>query len=156
MGQTQKDIKDIKESNIVSQPMPKIRTDKLGKEIPYPKNIPSPKKIVEAINNRYYSYSIWEIIGFLIKQGPRIISILVHIVKLMKRIKDMKKQDGKTTFMATVKVILVLLAAVVGLFGLDITPEIQNTLLVFAGGGWVIVDWFQGYFTKDKKEPEKK
>ena len=144
----------ISHSEIVKQEMPEIRKDILDKEIEYPENIPLPEKIIQDIYDSYYSYSIWEIIWWLIKRPAKIIKLIYGIVKLIDKVKIMTKDKSKTTFMATAKVILALLATVIGLFGLNIPPDTQTALLAIVGAVYVIVDWVQGFFTKDK--PEKK
>lgn len=108
---------------------------------------------IEIIKEHEEADSIWGIIWFIVRQSPIIISIIFKIIKLIEGLK--MKKDGKTTFMATVKLIMGIVAAIAGLFGVAIGSDISDAVLVIAGAGYLIFDFLQGLFTKDRDEVAK-
>ena len=75
--------------------------------------------------------------------------MLVLIYKLIK-LKDSVMEDKKTTFTATVKTVLGIIAAVLAIFHIDMGPGVTEAILSVATGGYLIASWIQGLFTKDK------
>ena len=59
-------------------------------------------------------------------------------------------EDKKTTFAATVKAVLGVIAAILAIFHIDLGPGITEAILSVATGGYIIASWIQGLFTKDK------
>lgn len=59
-------------------------------------------------------------------------------------------EDKKTTFAATVKVIIGIIAMVLTIFKIDMGPDITEAIQSVAVGGYLIASWVQGLFTKDK------
>lgn len=59
-------------------------------------------------------------------------------------------EDKKTTFAATVKTVLGIIAAVLAIFHIDMGPGVTEAFLSVATGGYLIASWIQGLFTKDK------
>ena len=58
--------------------------------------------------------------------------------------------DKKTTFAATVKVVIGIIAMVLTIFKIDMGPGVTEAIQSVAVGGYLIVSWIQGFFTKDK------
>ena len=58
--------------------------------------------------------------------------------------------DKKTTFAATVKVVIGIIAMVLTIFKIDMGPGVTEAIQSVAVGGYLIVSWVQGFFTKDK------
>ena len=59
-------------------------------------------------------------------------------------------EDKKTTFAATVKTVLGVIAAILAIFHIDLGPDVTEAVLSVATGGYLIASWIQGLFTKDK------
>ncbi len=145
--------KKITHSEIVEE-IPKIRTDKSG-PLEYPKYIPPPGKIVQDIEDRYNSYSIWEIIWFLITRPAKVIMLIYRILKLIEKVQKMAEKKSKTSVAVTVKVLLGVVAAIAGIFGADLPAGFQESITGIAIGGYFLFSWIQGIFTKDKDETKK-
>jgi len=59
-------------------------------------------------------------------------------------------KDDLTTWLATGKAVLGALAIILALFKIDLPPEIINAILGIVGSGYLILQWFQGFFTNKK------
>ncbi len=59
-------------------------------------------------------------------------------------------EEKKTTFAATVKVIIGIIAAILTIFKIDMGPGVTEAMQSVAVGGYLIASWIQGLFTKDK------
>ena len=59
-------------------------------------------------------------------------------------------EDKKTTFAATVKVVIGIIAMVLTIFKIDMGPGVTEAIQSVAVGGYLIASWVQGLFTKDK------
>ncbi len=59
-------------------------------------------------------------------------------------------EDKKTTFAATVKVIIGIIAMVLTIFKIDMGPGVTEALQSIAISGYLVASWVQGLFTKDK------
>jgi len=106
------------------------------------------KPLIEEIANEEPGF--FEKIWFVVQKAPVIISLIFKFLKLSEVLK--MNTDKKTTFMATVKVILGIVAAIVGLFGIEMGDGVSEAIIGIAAGGYFLFDWLQGLFTKDKDE----
>ena len=59
-------------------------------------------------------------------------------------------EDKKTTFAATVKVIIGIIAMILTIFKIDMGPGVTEAIQSFAVSGYLIASWIQGLLTKDK------
>lgn len=59
-------------------------------------------------------------------------------------------EDKKTTFAATVKVIIGIIAMILTIFKIDMGPGVTEAIQSIAVGGYLVFSWIQGLFTKDK------
>ena len=59
-------------------------------------------------------------------------------------------EDKKTTFAATVKVIIGIIAMILTIFEIDMGPDVAEAMQSVAVGGYLIASWIQGLLTKDK------
>ena len=122
---------------------------------PKPLNtVPVPEKLIPAVTWIGENLGFWEKAWFVIKKLPKIISLIYRILQLIERFKQMaeKKKDMKTTITGVIKSVLLVLAMVFTLFGIDISPEIQSTILALGLGIYAVIEWIQGLFTKDRDE----
>lgn len=59
-------------------------------------------------------------------------------------------EDKKTTFAATAKLIIGIIAMILTIFKIDMGPDVTEAMQAFAVSGYLIVSWIQGLLTKDK------
>ena len=59
-------------------------------------------------------------------------------------------EDKKTTFAATVKLIIGIIAMILTIFKIDMGPDVTEAVQSVAVGGYLIASWIQGLLTKDK------
>lgn len=103
-------------------------------------------QLAEEIAYNENKKSIWEIVWWLVKQGPSVIKLIYYVIK----IKDTYMTDPKTTIMSIVQVIVLVLTVL----GIKIDPE-QSTLFVTAGVSlYSLVILIKGWFTKDATPPK--
>ncbi len=57
------------------------------------------------------------------------------------------KKDAKTTILAIIKVIIIIL----GIFGINFNPEHTELLSTAILSVWAVIEVSQGYFSKDKE-----
>lgn len=139
----------ITKSEIAKQPI-KIRDNNLNKEIPYPAWIPLPKRIVQDIQDRYDSFSVWIIIWWLLRRSPKIIYLIFKIIQLTNWSGNMP--DSKTTKFANTKLgtlLITILTAGVTLFGFDVGPEFVSAIVMVGATIYGLIDQKQGKATKD-------
>jgi hypothetical protein len=120
--------------------------------------LPKPKQIFQEIQNREYKRlideitddkpSLLECIWYVITKAPALIYNLTKLLKLMEELK--MDGDKKTTWVATIKVILGIVALLLGLFGKTLPPEVTEAIIAVAGGGFLVFSWIQGFFTNKK------
>ena len=96
--------------------------------------------------------SFLEKVWFVIKSAPKLISIIYKILKLIQVMK--MNSDKKTTFIATIKVILGIVVTVLALFGLNIDNRVVEALIAIAASGYFIFSWLQGLFTNKADKPK--
>ena len=94
--------------------------------------------------------SVWEVIWYVITRAPALIYNLFKLLKLMEELK--MDGDKKTTWVATIKVILGIVALILGLFGKALPAEVSDAIIAIAGGGFLIFSWIQGFFTNKKEK----
>lgn len=104
------------------------------------------KFLAEEIEKREDSISVWQIVWWLITKSPRIIRIIYYLIQLSEEHK--MNNDTKTTIIGIIKAVIM----VVALFGVQISPEMTNTILSVATGIYAIATAIGGYFT-NKKTP---
>lgn len=95
---------------------------------------------------------ILKIMWYLIKNTPKFVKIVKKFIELLEVLK--MNTDQKTTFIATVKVILGIVALVLSLFGQTLPPNIQEALIAIAGSGYLVFSWIQGFFTNKKEHKD--
>lgn len=98
--------------------------------------------------------STWEVIWYLIGKTPTILRLLYNLFHVIDRLQDMK--DKKTTWIATIKVILGIITLILGLFKIAVPEDISTAVIGLTGSLYMLFSWIQGFFSKDKdKEDEK-
>ena len=59
-------------------------------------------------------------------------------------------EDKKTTFAATVKVVIGIIAMILTIFKIDMGPGVTEAIQSVAVSGYLIASWIQGLLSKDK------
>lgn len=90
----------------------------------------------------------FEIIVFFLKKSPYFIKAIYQLYQLFGGFKV--NEDKKTTMLATVKVVLGIIALILGLFGRSLPAEISDAIIGLAGSGYLLFSWLQGLFTNKK------
>lgn len=98
--------------------------------------------------------NILSILWWLIKASPKVVKIISQIIKLIGVLK--MNNDKKTTFLATVKVVMGIIAMALSLFGFNIPEDVNQALIGIAGAGYLVFSWIQGFFTNKKYDDDEK
>ena len=112
-------------------------------------------KPVETAVNKAYMESLekycqaepgtLEIVIFILQKSPYFLKAIYQLYHLFEDYKMDK--DKKTTVLATVKVVLGIVALILGLFGKVLPPEVSDAIIGIAGSGYLLFSWLQGFFT---------
>jgi len=92
---------------------------------------------------------MWELIWFILKQPITIIKLVVKILTIINSLKDRTMKDFKTTALSILQA-LVLLGS---LFGVQVAPELQTTIITLATSAYAVLGAIKGFFTKDSIPP---
>lgn len=97
--------------------------------------------------------NIISILWWLVKASPKIVSLISQLIKLIGALK--MNNDNKTTFVATVKILMGIVAMALSLFGFNIPEDVNQALIGIAGAAYLVFSWIQGFFTNKKNDDEK-
>jgi hypothetical protein len=97
--------------------------------------------------------NIISITWWLVKASPKIVSLISQLIKLIGALK--MNNDNKTTFVATVKILMGIVAMALSLFGFNIPEDVNQALIGIAGAAYLVFSWIQGFFTNKKNDDEK-
>ena len=131
-------------SNIVEKRFDKINYSKEIKKIDI--DISAEKqRIAQAINDlTEEKKSIFEIIWWLLKQSPKIIKVIIFIINL-------KEKSMTQSTLDTVKGIVRALAVVIGIFGVQISPENTELIIIAIASVWAVIELVLGFISNSKK-----
>lgn len=98
---------------------------------------------------------MWELMKLLAKSPIKMIKFIIHLVKLifcLKNIKDLKMtQDKIDTIKGIVRAVVLLLAV----FGINLGTGAEELIVTFILSGWSIFELVMGLISgKDDKQPE--
>ena len=109
--------------------------------------------MVYEIDGKPNAMQIIQIIWNILRQSPKLIYLILQFFKLLEKLK--MDNNKKTNITATVKVILGMIALILGLFGKSLPPEVQEAVVSIAGLGYLVFSWIQGLLTnKPETKPE--
>ena len=126
---------------------PKILNPLNGDKVNFEKLTPIKRDVTDELDN---NPSMWEVVWWAIKAIPTLLVLLYKFTQLI----NGNTMKDKTTFMATVKVVLGIIATIIGLFGskFTLTPEVQEAITAIFASGYFLFSWIQGLFTTTKEE----
>ncbi len=134
-------------SNIDEIKFDKINYDKKIKKLPDSVVQEINHKVDKTINeilNREDEKNIFEIIWWLVKQSPKIIKLIIFIINLKEKVMTQSTLD-------TVKGIVRALAVLVGIFGVNLSPENTEMIITAIASVWAVIEFVLGLISNSKK-----
>ncbi len=121
---------------------------------------PVPQKHIDElqslIDKRDDKISAWQTIWLILLQSPKIVKLTYYILVFLWRFKDMAANtDKSTTLAATVKVIMRIIAVILGFFSITVPESINIAIPAIVLGIAEVFSWLQGFWTnKDAQKKE--
>lgn len=92
--------------------------------------------------------SVWQMALFILGNAPQLIKLMYQLIKVFTM-----DNDKMTTFLATFKIAVGIVAMVLSMFKITMPDEISNAFIGAAGSLYLIFDWIIGFFTNKKDKP---
>lgn len=113
------------------------------------------KDELNKLTNSTTDLTFWENLYIFIqaiKKAPKILKLILQLIRIYLRVKEMKKKsnDEKTTIAGIVKMVIAFIVSIVNLiWGADIPADIQSTAVSVAVGLWGLIEYFSGKWTNN-------
>jgi len=107
--------------------------------------IPTKFEIISNIDKRGDNISIWSLVWWLTKKSPIIIKIMYYLIKVT----NMDSITTKAGAKALLGQVITILALALGMFGINLSPELQGAIVLIGLTIWGFFGFKQAKETKD-------